>query len=51
MSRHVVVVNEVMEELRSRKKSCIIVKFDYEESYNLIGNTYYIMERFNLCTR
>jgi len=41
------VANEVLEEVKSKKKSCVFFKFDYEKAYNTISweFIYYMLAR------
>ena len=47
----ILVANEVVEEIKRRKKSGVIVKIDYEKAYDSVSweFLYYMMERLGFC--
>jgi len=49
----VLVVNEVMEEIKKRKNNYIFFKVDYEKTYDSVdrGFLYYMLERLGFCGR
>jgi len=49
----VVVANETIDEVKRKKKKCIVVKVDYEKAYDSIrwDFLFYMMERLGFCIR
>jgi len=53
LSDSVLVVNEVLEEMKRKKKSCVFFKVDYEKTYDSMGwdFIYYMLGRLGFCEK
>ncbi|XP_068475932.1 secreted RxLR effector protein 78-like [Phaseolus vulgaris] len=49
----VLVANEVLEEVKRKKKSCVVFKVDYEKAYNSVKweFMYYMLARLGFCDK
>ena len=47
----VLVASETIDEVRRKKKSCVIVKVDYEKAYDSWDFLFYMMKRLGFCVK
>jgi len=47
----ILVANEIIDEMKKKKKECVIVKVDFEKIYDTVSWDYlmYMMERLGFC--
>ena len=48
---NVLVANEILEEYKRKRKSCVVFKVDYEKAYDSVnwGFLYYMLRRLGFC--